>query len=226
MKYYTYARLFPAILTSIPFILFYYFTSGTEINKFLSFTWTTQILTNVAASSAIIYGLVQLNRLLSKEIFQKLYFKDEMDMPTTRYLLWKDDFIPEEIKIAIRCRITKEFNIELLTKEEEHRDEERARKMIIFAISQIRRKLKNNTMLLRHNMEYGFVRNSLAGCLIALLMSLANAMFFSYYLLKNDAFTISIILGCIYFVPLVMSKVLMKRFGHYYAKILFEQYLG
>ncbi|MDP8213433.1 MAG: hypothetical protein P9X22_09150 [Candidatus Zapsychrus exili] len=225
-KYYYYARLFPAILTSMPFIVFYYFTTGTKVHEFLSFLWGLPVFADLTFSGILIFALVYLNRFLSKEVFQRIYFKDEEDMPTTRYLLLKDDHFTLEIKNQIRDKIELNFRINLLSNQEEVDDESRARKQIVMAVSQIRTFLNKNEMLLRHNMEYGFVRNFLGGCLVAIAVSLFNIYIFKSLCLNETACLFSVVLLIIYILFVLFSKFIISRFGHYYAKILYEQYLS
>lgn len=155
--YYFKARLFPTVLTSIPVIILY--------NKFVSILYHDKLekifsllpsVTDVILSSAIIFLLVQVNRFLSKEIFQRLYFKDEKNMPTTNMLLKSNNELEISIKQKIEDKIKTKFGIDLLSSTDESSDESRARKLITTVVSQIRNVLRDNTLLLQHNIEYGF----------------------------------------------------------------------
>lgn len=224
-SYYLKARLFPTALTSIPALILY--------NKFVAPIYSDKLegiydvlpaITNVTFSAAIVFLLVQINRFLSKEIFQRLYFKDEIYMPTTSMLLKSNNEIESSIKQNIETKIKDKFNITLLNSSEEFGDELRARKLVATAVSQIRNVLRENTMLLQHNIEYGFFRNLIGGSFLALLLSIAIILFSNSicdFSLKNLGW----ILVIIYSLPIILSKIIINRYGHYYAKILYEQFL-
>lgn len=225
-SYYFKARLFPTVLTSIPAIFLY--------NKLVAPIYHSQLeniyaelptITNVIFSGAIIFLLVQINRLLSKEIFQRLYFRDEINMPTTNLLLKSNKELETSIKQKIEEKIRSMFNITLLPLIEESTDELRARRLIATTVSQIRNVLRDNSLLLQHNIEYGFFRNLAGGSFLAFLISIAILIYSQY---TGDLVTrnISIILSLIYFLPIILSKVIIDRYGKYYAKILYEQFLA
>jgi hypothetical protein len=161
---------------------------------------------------------------VAKEIFQRFYFQDEMRMPTTNHLLWSDTFFDISVKEKIRLKIENKFNMVLLSVDEEVLDEVKSRKQILTAVSQIRNCLRDNKLLLQHNIEYGFFRNLIGGCLIAIIPSIAILI---YGLIKSEStFThTGIIFTIVYFVPILFSKLLIKRFANYYSKILYEQFL-
>lgn len=224
-SYYLKARLFPTVLTSIPAIIIY--------NKFIAVIYHDKLeniyaglptITDVIFSGAIIFLLVQINRFLSKELFQRLYFKDEIKMPTTNLLLKSNNELEPSIKQKLEDKIKNKFEISLLPLNEEIADETRARKLIVTTVSQIRNLLRDNSMLLQHNIEYGFFRNLIGGSFLAFIISL---IIFFYSICEGDTTTrnLGIILTSIYFLPILLSKTIITRFGKYYAKILYEQFL-
>jgi hypothetical protein len=222
--YFYRARLFPALLTSIPLLIF--------VNRVLSIEYADALknvldilpmLTHIGLSAAFIFLSVQVNRLIAKEIFQRLYFKDEMHMPSTNHLLWKSTYFDSSVKKQMRDKMKEKFGIALLSPEEELQDELRARNLINTCIGQVRIALKGNTMLLQHNIEYGFWRNLIGGALLALLFSLAIFIYGNVMHLR-DLKTIGIILFIIYLIPIVLSKQIIRTYGKYYSKILYEQF--
>lgn len=224
-NYYLKARLFPTVLTAIPALILY--------NKFVASIYSNQLeniysalptITNAILSSAIVFLLVQINRFLSKEIFQRIYFKDEIKMPTTDMLLKSNSKIDSSIKQNIETKISDKFNISLLNSAEEFGDELRARKLIVTAVSQIRNVLRDNEMLLQHNIEYGFFRNLIGGAFLSLLMSI-TIVYLSYSANDLPIANLGWILVLIYSLPILLSKVIINRYGNYYAKILYEQFL-
>ena len=214
-SYYLKARLFPTVLTSIPALIIF--------NKFIAVIYHDKLdniyaglptITDVIFSGAIIFLLVQINRFLSNEI----------KMPTTNLLLKSNNELEPSIKQKLEDKIKNKFEISLLPLNEEIADETRARKLIVTTVSQIRNLLRDNSMLLQHNIEYGFFRNLIGGSFLAFIISL---IIFFYSICEGDIATrnLGIILTSIYFLPILLSKTIITRFGKYYAKILYEQFL-
>lgn len=224
-NYYLKARLFPTVLTSIPALILYNKFVATLYHDKLDNIYTAlPTITNIIFSGAIVFLLVQINRFLSKEIFQRLYFKDEINMPTTNFLLKSNNELETSIKQKIEDKIKSKFDISLLPKIEESADEPRARKLIATTVSQIRNVLRDNSLLLQHNIEYGFFRNLIGGSFLAFVISLMIVVFSHC---TDDIATRNLgwILTTFYFLPILLSKVIINRYGKYYAKILYEQFL-
>ena len=223
--YYLKARLFPTVLTSIPVLILYNrFVASLYHDKLENIYPALPTITDVIFSGAIIFLLVQINRFLSKEIFQRLYFKDEINMPTTILLLKSNSELETSIKQKIEDKIKNKFDIALLSLNEESADETRARKLISITVSQIRNVLRENSLLLQHNIEYGFFRNLIGGSFLAFLISLI-ILIYSHCTGDIATRNLSFILTTMYFLPIILSKVIINRYGKYYAKILYEQFL-
>jgi uncharacterized integral membrane protein len=225
-RYYFKARLLPTVLTAIPAIYFYHALIAPlfheNLNKIFS---TLPTITTATFSAAIVFLLIGINRLCSKEIFQKFYFQDDASMPTTNYLLWNDTQCEKEIKRKIRTKIKDKFDITLLSPEDETTEEVAARKKIAAAVSQIRNSLRGNMMLARHNEDYGFFRNMAGGCLIAIIFSvLILILAFAYQNQQQKSIALAFIIG--YGLLLVIGLIAIKRYGFYYSKILYEQFLS
>lgn len=224
-QYYYKARLLPTVLTSIPAVILY--------NKFISNLYYDKLekifpvlpnITDFTLSAAIIFLLVQLNRLVSKEIFQKLFFKDEINMPTTNLLLKSNTELDLSIKKKIEDKIKSKFEIDLFSINDEFANEIGARKLIVTTVSQIRNVLRDNFLLFQHNVEYGFFRNLIGGSFLAFIISIV-IIFLSYYYNDLNTRNIGFTLAMIYFIPIILSKFIIKKYGKYYTKILFEQFL-
>lgn len=225
-SYYIKARLFPTILTSIPLIILANnLMTGFIAQKFQEANAFIFAATNTSVSAAIIFLLVLINRFISKEIFQQWFFQDEMRMPSTEYILGSNLHFDPKIKEQIRNKIKLRYKIHLLNSVEEKEDENRARKLIVAALSQVRNDLRPNKMLLQHNIEYGFFRNLIGGSLIAFMASF-GLIIYGVNTSSNALQTTGTILCLVYLFPLLMSKALINKHGNYYAKILFEQFLS
>ena len=223
--YYYKARLFPTVITSIPLFVFVIQVLkplyGESLKRIFDIL---PMLTSLGIYAGLVFLSVQINRFVSKEIFQRFFFKEDINMPTTNYLLWSNEFFAIDTKKAIREKIFSSFNITLLSPTEEQHEDLRARNLIVHAVSQIKNKLRDNRVLFQHNIEYGFIRNLLGGSLIAIFFSIAILVFAliqSDLILRNTG----IILLIVYLLPIAFCGVLISRYGKYYAKVLYEQFM-
>lgn len=224
-KYYLQARFAPTVLTSIPLLIAYYYIVSPYVGNYLNKIKFLPEIGNITLPVAIVFLLVQINRLISKEVFQRIIFNDELKMPTTNYLLFTNSFFTSETALKIRNKIHDDFNIELYNADMERQNETNARQQIKMAVSQIRNKLRGNEMLLRHNIEYGFFRNLIGGCVLATIISAFLIIYFNFHFEENLKL-LAIGLTIAYLLPIIISKYIVTRFGKYYAKILYEQYLS
>src|SRR4051812_47427943 len=127
-KYYLQARLMPTVLTSIPLMIAYFYTVSPYVNKYFSQVPLLPTVGNITLPAALIFLLVQVNRFLSKEIFQKLFFQDELKMPTTNYLMHNNIFFTQETTSQLRSKIAADFSIQLFDAQREVQEETNARK--------------------------------------------------------------------------------------------------
>lgn len=225
-NYYIRARLFPTILNSIPSLIFVNVIFVKLFHDNLKEVFDIlPLLANIGISTALVFLMIQLSRLISKEIFQRIYFQDELKMPTTNHLLWKDTFFDHTIKEKIRTKIISKFEIQIQNLNEEQANELNSRKQIVTAVSQIRNLLRDNKLLLQHNIEYGFFRNLVGGSIIALIFSIIIVVF-GISSDQQNLKLIGIVLTAIYLTIILLSKPIIKRFGNYYSKILYEQFLS
>lgn len=224
-KYFIKARLFPAILCAVPILLLYYYGFRDSIGGLVVFLkgygWTKDITISVA----IVYLLTETNRFISKEFFQNIFFKEEEYMPSTTLLLHSNTYFSEGRKKRIHEKIKNDFGIEIYSKSREADNKLEARKTVIEAVAQIRNVTRNNSLLLQHNIEYGFTRNFIGGCTISFITCLFNSYFFLIVDPNEIAIKITVVLVLFYLLPITLSKILVSRYGKYYAKVLFEQFL-
>ena len=220
------ARIFPAFLSIIlPIMVFNHFYTSEEFAKFVNGVLWAKIASNLTISTICLFFLSEVGRIISKNFFEKDYFKDEREMPTTNYLMFSNDTYTTDYKIKIRKKILSDFKINLLSAEEESMDEAEARCKIVETMALIRKKLMKNAFLLQHNIEYGFMRNFIGGSVVGFLLSLSNIAFFNW--LQIDlAVYISIFLLLVYSVFLIFRKSIITFYGNAYARILIREYVG
>ena len=217
-KYTLVARIYPAILTGIPIVLI----SIPIVNSFLDIVgpnqWIASLLGNISFSSVILFFYSLLIRTLGKFIFEKIYFRDELKFPTTELLHPQNNLLSSHTKNAIYEKINHDCNIDLRS----INDDIELRKSINELIAQIRIKVGKGTLLLQHNIEYGFVRNLCGGALVGFLFSVVGVI-------STNQKTLSILfisLASVYLFLLLISKWLISRYGYQYGKVLVNEYLS
>ena len=223
-KYSLKGRLLPTVLCAIPFLIFQYTFLSLEQIKFIQDLGDNKFIGDITITVAIIYFLMQLNRLLSKHIFEFIYFKKQLYFPTTSRLLLSDDTLSSDYKNRIRETAESDFSIKFLNQEEEIANEVVARKTIRDIVGLIRRKVGDGTLTLQHNIEYGFFRNLIGGSIISFLMS-CELIYLCIEISNRFVLSISIILAITYLTLILLSKKILTTKGGLYCDILFQDYI-
>lgn len=223
-KYNRTARIYPSIIVLLPFLIFTIYCDIENLKDVFDDLLKVKIIGNVAISAVLMYFLTQINRFLGKFLFEKNIFSNEIEMPTTNFLLFSDTEFSSEYKRQIREQISKDFKIDLPDEQEENLDLKNTRKRIVEAVGLIRQKVKNGRLLLQHNIEYGFARNLIGGAIIGLVMSLFDVVYFFKHD-NNLIGIISITLAIGFGILLLIHKPIIKHLGNQYAKRLFQEYL-
>lgn len=222
------ARWYPTVLSTLPvsvllaiIVTRYLNVQGYEL---LSDMLAVIVLLPFAACAAI-YMLAGLVRDMGKQL-ENREFKKRTSLPTTEFLLWKDNELSNELKADIRDAITSDFGKVLLSPTEEMADEGRARKLIIEAVDLIRPRVKNGVRLLQYNTRYGFWRNFLASAKNMGMPSALVGIFLGLCWLDNRAcVVIESVLLMIYLLLTMRTSAMMKWYGDEYARVLFSEYL-
>lgn len=224
-KYNITARIYPAIICSVPIFVLNYFLLSIHTADFLASVEGIKWVGGITLSVALTFLLAQAGRFVGKEIFEKIHFKDELYMPTTELLLHSDTTYSPEHKIKLHTKVLNDFGIQIRSFEQENQDIISARRIVVESVSMIRGKVKNGQLLLQHNIEYGFIRNLIGGSLLALYISILNLYIFGFFFPNRLGFYISLSVGLVYLFFVVVGRYLIGRYGFRYAKILIQEYL-
>jgi len=221
------ARFFPVLVTAVlPAMIFNYFYVSEEFARFVGYILGAKFLSNVSLSFICLIYLSEISRMIAKGIFESHFFNNELSMPTTTFMLFKDKTYSDDLKIMFRNTVKSDFGLDLASNEQEEVDEQNAKRKIVESMALIRKKLHKNTFLQQHNIEYGAMRNAIGGSVIGFFICLWNIYFFHAVVHNELAINISLFLVCIYTLLLVFSKFILNFYGVSYAKVLFREYLG
>lgn len=158
-SYERYARLYPAILSVMPFIIACF-----SITPIMSGPIGTKILANSLFVTSLFIFFSNIVRGLGKRIEPKIW-EQWGGPPSTRFLRKEDTTIASEIKDKFYQKILKETSIDLVN----NLTDERIRQAFAFVREKLRRKDKQG-LWIKSNKEYGFARN-LMGSRVYLVIS-------------------------------------------------------
>lgn len=223
-RYIIIARLVPAIISTIPIVVFNYFFLNTELSKFLNSLILVTFINGVTMPLIFIFLLAHVNRYIAKSVFENHYFKDELRFPTTDYLFYSSKDSTREFREKIYKKVQKDFQI-LIPAKKGNLEENEIRRIISEVVGLIRKKVGKGKLLHQHNTEYGFFRNLIGGSLISFFLSIFNVLFFSYFFPNSLAVKVSIFTTVLYLTPLLLSKKILNDHGRWYAKTLMQEYL-
>lgn len=222
--YITKARVFPAVLTMIPFMVLYMRVLSPVLDPVLEPVWNyLPLVAGVSIHAVLLYAFVQLNRFLSKVIFQEWLFGGDLKMPTTDMLLQGNALLDKQTRERYYSLIQQDFDIDMQKSLSKLKTEKEKRLMITRVVGRIRPMLKDNDMVQQHNREFGFIRNLEGGSIGAVTISIALIVI---AICQHDSTLMgtAVIMAVVYFVILLLSKVLIVHYGKNYAYVLFEQY--
>lgn len=215
------ARLFPALLCSLPFLLIKHFIVDVYVGSALSSTLFVVITGDISLAAVSSYLLAQINRFVSK-----ILFEDKSKFPTTLMLLPSNRGLSDEFRKKIEEKVNTDFKLSLPNFADEQANIENAKTRIKEIVSLIINKVGNGTLLLQHNIEYGFVRNLIGGSVVAATVSIGSSIVFSFVVENSTAFVLSTALSLCYLTLILFSKAILKNYSEEYACILFREYIG
>ena len=229
-KYIRVARVYPAVLGILPICILLAMCMDEWFPQYQTTVgnvkWILCLVGGTATVSlAVGYLVRELFRETSKVLFQTFLFKiDEMEMPTTKMLLWQNEAISAAYHKEIAAKAKATFGIKLPTREEEQANPTEAKKTVVDAVSQIRQHTREDLILRQYNMEFGFCRNYLGAGVwsIVFILGLGIANIFHGWL-PWWALAVSLILQVLLMVCCI--KLLNIR-GWAYAKYLYATFTG
>lgn len=215
-KYNMEARVFPALITSIPLFLIKHYI----INQYFSFSLTQVIFGDVSILIVLVFLFSQINRVISKSLFEV-----KTAFPTDTALLPSSTTLSQQYRKNLSEKIKEDFNLTLPELREETENEQESKVRIREVVKSIINKVKDGRLLLQHNIEYGFFRNLLGGSVVASMVSFANILIF-YFLFSNQTVAItSIILFLMYLSIILLRKKVLNHYSEEYTQVLFREYL-
>lgn len=218
------ARYIPAVIASIPLIIsLSTFEKGVLVNLFKASEHFI-IFENISLSVVFVIFLINIQRFIGKCVIESFLFSNELNFPTTVFLLKENRVFSAVFKEKLFKKIHKDFDINLVELSDEPEDEIlRTNKDVV---SLIRNKIKKGRLLHQHLIQYGFMRNLIGGLIPSLIFSLYNVYFFYQADSKGVSFIISLVVLFINSLLLILMNPVLKKLANNYASVLFTEYLN
>lgn len=217
------ARLAPTALAAPPLLIFFNAIFDIQASQWLESSAMTMFFGKGTATAALVFLMMQTNRLIGLEIFQRWLCQDELNFPTSRWLVASNSEMSSLQRRSIDEKLLQDFQIGLLPAS--LGDSPEVRRHNADLVGRIRLFVGSPSKLLQYNIEYGFFRNLIGASLPVLVAGSANAYLYSANLLPAWAYHLSFIYAIFAGVLVCLARPIIERLGIQYARVLFQIYL-
>ena len=219
------ARYIPCFIAAVPLVHFSIQILGISFWDTIVSNIKWLLVTDLSISVVVTIAIIQLQCGIAKHLIEDTIFgKGGINFPTTAYLLFSDQNLSRNMKMAIREKLRKDFQFDLMDEAQENIDIEEARRRARDAVGFIRGQVKKGRMTYHYNIRYGFMRNLIGGALWATVGCLGSSII--YGLQSNwKLMTFFSLIALSYFLIFVFRTKILSNFAHQYADTLLSEYL-
>lgn len=224
-KYNINAMYIPAIFLMIP-IVFVIEVLRIDTNKLIETMGKVNYeFDGVTITAGIVSWIFffKVIRYIGKHFVENRIFENGNKFPTTLYLRKDSNELSSAIKTKIFQHLELDFKLELSHLNQLSGEEEL--KEINSLVGSIRRKVKDGTLTLKRNIDYGQARNFIGGLFIAVpIITLCNiyCIYYSQYgIIEDTLFGINFV----FILILLFHVSIIKKFADEYARMLFDDYI-
>jgi hypothetical protein len=218
------ARLAPTALAAPPLLLLCNALFDIQANQWLESGAMAALFGKGTATAALVFLMMQVNRFSGLEIFQRWVSQDELNFPTSRWLVATNTEMSTSQRQRIHKKIQQDFQIGLLPVSKG--DSQEVRRHNADIVGRIRLFIGSPPKLLQYNIEYGFFRNLIGASVPVLVVGLANAYLYSEELLPAWAYHLSLAYAIFAGILVCLARPIIERLGIQYARVLFQTYLN
>ena len=224
-EYEVMARYVPAIATAVPIIMLASIVkTSVWCALFRDLNWFLAV-ENVSISLIAVLFLMHIQRSVGKYCVEGPLFGDELGFPTTTMLLLADSSLSMALKDKARKRIEKDLGITLLDESQEATKPDEARRTIRDAVRLMRGQVGKGIMTHKYNIQYGFMRNLVAGTFWAVPTG-----FLCSWLLKQQGQSagaiVALSITIVFVVLLLVHRPLLRRAAMSYATVLISEFVS
>lgn len=217
------ARLAPTALAAPPLLLLGDSLFNVQVSQWLDSSTMTWLFGKGVASAALVFLMMQVNRLIGLEIFQRWISQDELNFPTSRWLVATNSEMSVAQRLNINQKIQRDFQVSLLPAS--MGDTPQVRRHNADIVGRIRQFVGSPPKLLQFNIEYGFFRNLIGASIPVLATGLATAYLYTDSLLPVWAYQLTLAYSVVAGLLICFARPLIERLGIQYARVLFQTYL-
>lgn len=217
------ARLAPTALAATPLLLLCNALFDIQANQWLESGTMVALFGKGTATAALVFLMMQVNRLIGLEIFQRWVSQDELNFPTSRWLVRTNIEMSPLQRQSIDKKLQQDFQIGLLPAS--MGDTPEVRRHNADLVGRVRLFVGSPPKLLQYLIEYGFFRNLIGASVPVLAASLANAYLFSVGLLPVWAYHLTLGYSVVAGALVCLARPIIERLGIQYARVLFQCYL-
>ena len=228
--YTIFGRYLPAIVSALPvLVIWYYLSDNFQLEGLASFILNAKVpeAGEITFSLAILYFYSLLIREISK-YFQRHYFTGDRakGFPTTYLMTYSDSTFSDSYKDKYRELISKQFDFELLNKEDERINITEARKRLNEATDLVNTEMQSVYLVLKHNIWFGSLRNFIGGTILSMLFC-AVGIFLGLSFIENNEVVIFILafLFSFYLLVFLFRRPILVHNGEAYARKLFAEFI-
>lgn len=225
-KYTVIARLFPAALCSLPFLVpVYILSSGGLTSNFWSYVASVEFIGSLTGYVVFIFLYAVVIQNFSK-LFERRYFQNRDGFPTTYLMLFEDRRFSDAYKRRFRTLIAETFDVSLLSKEEENANPGEARRRLDEAIGQVRSWVGEGSLVHDKNILYGFVRNMTGGSVLAVLVCIGVVVVNYFVWQSSPMLELCLVLLVGYSIYIGAHKFLILQTAESYAQQLIDEFMA
>lgn len=217
------ARLAPTALAAPPLLLLCNALFDVHASQWLDSDTMIALFGKGTASAALVFLMMQVNRLIGLEIFQRWVSRDELNFPTSRWLVADNTEMSPLQRRSIDKKLQHDFQIGLLPAS--MGDSPEVRRHNADLVGRIRLFVGSPAKLLQYNIEYGFFRNLIGASLPVLAVGVINAYLYSNSMLPAWAYQLSLAYAVFAGILVCLARPIIERLGTQYARVLFQTYL-
>lgn len=217
------ARLAPTAIAAPPLLLLCNALFNIRADQWIESAAMVTLFGKGTATVALVFLMMQVNRLIGLEIFQRWISQDELNFPTTCWLVATNAEMSSLQRESIDKKLQKDFQIGLMPASMGNLPEVRRHNADL--VGRIRLFVGSPKKLLQYNIEYGFFRNLIGASPLVLVAGLINAYLYSKMLLPAWAYQLSLAYAILAGVLICLARPIIERLGIQYARVLFQTYL-
>lgn len=214
------ARVFPVLIAAFPILLFLQEQFMGEMNS-LKELLKFEVVGETSFLLVLLWFISMLNREISKAM-EKYYYGEPRVFPTTYLMLFSNNILSDEMKSIYREQVGHVFSRNAPSKEQELERPDETKKLLGEIAQLVLDSCRDDVLLFKHNIWYGFWRNLISAIIIVFPFILAIVVYGFY---QREISLIQIGFLIVISAIIIFHKRIWKVNAERFAKKLFSIFL-